>query len=276
MIWTWWKNYRRRRICAEPFPESWEHVLRDHVPLFRLLSGEERAKLQDDIRILLAEKNWEGCGGLHLTDRMKVLIASQACLLIVHLQHEYYRRVKSILVYPDTFIAPIVQHGPGGVVGEGGVAAEGQAADTGTVILAWTPVVEGAADPHDGRNVVMHEFAHKLDMLDGFVDGTPPLSDRRQYEAWTRIMSEHYQQLRDDVAAGRATLLGSYAATSPAEFFAVATEHFFEIPSTLKRRYPDLYRLLSDFYRTDPVARHQRIIGEAARQSELPPPDETL
>ncbi|MEX0742468.1 MAG: M90 family metallopeptidase, partial [Phycisphaeraceae bacterium] len=245
MIWKWWKNFKRRRILAEPFPEDLEHVLREHLPVYRTLSGEERAKIQNDSRILMAEKHWEGCGGLNLTDRMKVLIAAQAVLLILSLQHDYYRRVGSILVYPDTFIAPSKAEGPGGMVSESDVPAHGQAVSSGTVILAWTPIIEGAADPHDGRNVVFHEFAHKLDMLDGFVDGTPPLANQRQYDAWTRIMTEHYEQLREDLKAGRRTLLDPYAATNPAEFFAVATECFFEIGSTLKRRHPDLYRLLA-------------------------------
>lgn len=201
--------------------------------------------------VFIAEKHFEPCSGIELHDEIKLTIAAQACLLLMDIQHDYYRNVNSILVYPDSFITRH-QHRSGALVIESDVATLGQAHDRGPVIISWADAKYGAANCGDGRNVVIHEFAHKLDMIDGWIDGTPRIRDRRARDRWISVMSEHYRQLQDDLDRGRRTLLGSYAATNVGEFFAVATEIFFEKPHRLKREHPELFDVLQQFYQQDP------------------------
>lgn len=251
---AWLKRRRRRRLLREPFPESW----RTHLGTVRLcasLDTAEQARLRDDLRVIVAEKHWEACGGMEITDEVKVVIAAQAALLILHLEHDYYRNVGSILVYPDTFQVPRKERLPGGVVLEGPSPTLGLASLQGPVVLAWDAVRQGNQNPEDGRNVVLHEFAHKLDMLDRFADGAPPLRSRHQYRAWQRVMTEEYAKLVRDAETGRRTLLDAYGATSPAEFFAVATELFFEKSPRMKQRHPGLHALLVEYYGQDPASR---------------------
>jgi len=233
-------------------PRRWKRYLAE-LPFYSSLGHKERLKLQDDARILIAEKSWEGCGGRRMTDRIKVVVAAQAALLILNLDHDFFRKVDSILVYPGTFMVPSEHQGRDGVMHADTGANLGLAAHRGPVVLSWEAVLEGARDPHDGRNVVLHEFAHKLDMLDEFADGTPPLSGREQYKAWSDIMGREYEKLCR--SGGRGGVLDSYGATDPAEFFAVATECFFEVPRRVKRLHPGLYGLLSRYYRQDPASR---------------------
>jgi len=193
---------------------------------------------------------------MEMTDEVKVVIAAQAALLILGLEHDYYRNLGSILVYPDTFQVPRRERLPGGVVSEGPSPTLGLASLRGPVVLAWDAVRHGNENREDGRNVVLHEFAHKLDMLDRFADGAPPLGSRGQYRAWHRIMTEEYETLIERAEKGRRTLLDKYGATSPAEFFAVATELFFEKSSRMKAEHPDLHALLVEYYGQDPASRN--------------------
>jgi Mlc titration factor MtfA (ptsG expression regulator) len=254
MIFSWLTNRRRRRLLAEPFPAEWLEYLHKNVAHYRFLSEAEQARLRDDLRVFIAEKSWEGCGGLHMTDEIKVTIAAQACLLVLGLEHNYYDRVQSILVYPHGYLAPDHRVGPDGVVHEG-EGRLGEAHYRGPVVLSWAEVLADGRHPHRGRNLVYHEFAHQLDMLDGVIDGTPPLRDRAQYRKWQRVMTAEYRRLIDDSERGRATLLDEYGTTDEAEFFAVATECFFDRPVPMKRRHPQLYDLLRDYYRQDPAQR---------------------
>lgn len=252
-MFSWFKRRRRRKLLREPFPAAWEAYL-DGVPLYGSLSTTERERLRDDLRVIVAEKHWEPCGGMEMTDEVKVVIAAQAALLILGLQHDYYRNLGSILVYPDTFQVP--RRGlPGGVVEDGPSPTLGLASLRGPVVLAWEAVRHGNENREDGRNVVLHEFAHKLDMLDRFADGAPPLGSRRQYRAWQRIMTDEYETLIQRAEKGRRTLLDKYGATSPAEFFAVATEIFFEKSRQMKAKHPDLHALLVEYYGQDPSTR---------------------
>jgi Mlc titration factor MtfA (ptsG expression regulator) len=260
MIFTWLRRRRRKKLLARPFPPEWEPYLRS-ISLYRALDPEERKRLRDDLRVLVHEKNWEGCGGLTITDEMKVTIAAQAALLALNLEHDYFRHVDSILVYPSTFLVPGEYETGGGIVVVGREPVLGLAHYEGPVVLAWDSVQQGSENAEDGVNVVLHEFAHKLDMLDDFADGTPPLPRREQYEAWRRIMTEEYETLVEKAGKRRKTLLDKYGATNPAEFFAVATECFFEKSRAMKRRHPELYGLLSTYYRQDPARRGR---GEAA------------
>jgi MtfA peptidase len=253
-MFTWIKNRRRRKLLAQPIPAAWQAHLRQNVQHYLELTDEERARLRDDLRVFIAEKYWEGCNGLELTDEMKVTIAAQACLLTLHIKHDYYRRVKTILVYPDAFVVPRRTAGLNGIVSEGGVNS-GEAWFRGPVILAWDDVLAGGRHMADGRNLVLHEFAHALDMMDGLVDGTPPLKTKKDVEEWRAVMTQEYRRLIEYSQEGRPTLLRSYGATNVAEFFAVATECFFEQGRLMQEHHPRLYQVLRDYYGQNPASR---------------------
>jgi Mlc titration factor MtfA (ptsG expression regulator) len=258
MIFAWLKKLRRQRLVAKPFPRGWLRYLQENVGFYSLLTDAERAKLRDDLRVFVAEKNWEGCGGLTLTDEMKVTIAAQACLLLLGIQHDYFNRVLSVLVYPSEYVANEKWVGPDGVVHEGKRNRLGEAWNRGPVVLGWDAVIDGSKNYKDGLNVVLHEFAHQLDFLDGLVNGTPPLKNREQYRKWHEVMTAEYNQLVKESEEGIATLLDQYGTTNPGEFFAVATECFFEQPVELQRRHARLYRVLRDYYCQDTVERFTR------------------
>lgn len=257
MLLRWLTERRRRRLLEQAFPPAWRAYLEEDLPFWRTLAPDEQAKLQDLVQVFVDEKHWEGCGGLTLDDEVRVTIAAQACLLVLHREHELYAEVDSILVYPTTVKRPERRGSVFGVAlepVEGSVALLGEAHAGGPVLLVWDAVTHGSRDPDDGHNVVLHEFAHKIDLLDGGADGTPPLPDREARERWRRVCTEAFVALRErDRAASRA--LDAYGATNEAEFFAVATERFFERPRVLRAALPELYALLADFYRQDPAAR---------------------
>jgi Mlc titration factor MtfA (ptsG expression regulator) len=256
MIFSWLRRRRRRKLLSRPFPAEWLTYLQRNVAHYRYLSSAEQAKLRDDLRVFVAEKNWEGCGGLTMTDEIKVSIAAQACLLVLAMGHNYFDRVRSVLVYPHGFVDPRDNVGPGGLA-HGGVPLLGQAVYRGPVILSWAEVRDEGRHPRQGHNVVFHEFAHQLDMLDGVINGTPPLPDPKDRERWKQVMTREYQRLIEASEHGRATLLDQYGTTNEGEFFAVATECFFDRPADMRRRHPDLYDLLRTYYRQDPAARLQ-------------------
>lgn len=261
MIFSWLKQRRRRKILASPFPPEWLPFLEKNVAHYRHLTREEQARLQDSSRIFIAEKFWEGCGGLVMTPEIQVTIAAQACLLVLNLEHNYFDRVKTILVYPRGYRASRTAAGPGGVMVEGDSALLGEAHYRGPVILSWSDVLEEGRHPTDGHNLVYHEFAHQLDMLDGSINGTPPLGSPAQYQRWKEVMTAEYHRLIQASEQGRATLLDQYGTTDEAEFFAVATECFFDCPQQMARRHPALYELLRDYYHQDPAARCGRIVA---------------
>lgn len=250
----WLRDRRRRRILAGPFPEAWRRILEERVPFHATLAPEERARLEGILRVIVFEKNWEGCGGLVLDEEMKVVVAAQAALLILEIEHDYYRGVDSVYIYPSTFVLP-EGRAHRGIVIEGETPVLGLAHHRGPIVLAWDAARHGARNPEDGRNVVFHEFAHQLDLLDDYADGTPVLDTPEHYRTWVRIMTEEHEALVRAAEDGRATLLDAYGAEDPAEFFAVATECFFERARAMRRRHPELYGLLRDYYRQDPASR---------------------
>jgi Mlc titration factor MtfA (ptsG expression regulator) len=256
MIFSWFKNRRRKALLAHPFPTEWLSYLETNVGHYRFLCDEEQAEIRDMLRVFIAEKNWEGCGGLVITDEIRVTIAAQACILILGLDHDCLSAVTTILVYPQGFIVPTTVR-KGFLVTETDVPMLGQAFLRGPVILAWDDVLRSGRDPSDGENLVYHEFAHQLDFIDGIIDGTPPLSSPEEYQAWRVGMGQAYEQLLRDTQAGQYTLLGSYAAKNAGEFFAVATERFFDKPDELEYYHPTLYGLLRAYYHQDP-GRRQR------------------
>jgi Mlc titration factor MtfA (ptsG expression regulator) len=218
------------------------------------LSEADQRELEGHIQVFLGEKYFEGCGGLVVTDEIKVTIAAQACLLLLHRQTDYYPGLITILVYPTTFVGRTQEHIGGGLVVEGETERLGEAWTSGVVVLAWDEVRRASGDIRDGQNVVLHEFAHQLDQQDGSFDGAPILDSPGQYTTWARVLGDEYERLRRDAALGRSTVLDDYGATNPAEFFAVATECFFEKPSQLKRKHPELYEQLELYYRQDPLS----------------------
>ena len=255
MLFSWLKQRRRRKILAEPFPAEWLAILRRNVPHYKLLTESEQAKLRDDVRVFIAEKNWEGCGGLVLTDEIRLTIAAQACLLVLAIEHDFYPMLMSILVYPAGYEAPSRTVIPGGLVIEGSSHRLGEAWYRGPVVLSWDAAHEGGRNPSDGKNVVFHEFAHQLDMLDRAFDGTPPLGSREQYERWHDVMSAEFERLIAASDRGEATLLDQYGAADPAEFFAVATECFFERSAEMREQHPRMYEVMSEYYRQNPAER---------------------
>lgn len=252
MVFAWMKQRRRRRLLAQPLPEAWRQYLSRNVPYYRLLSELDRRRLGKALRIVVAEKRWEGCGGLEMSDEIRVTIAGTACLLILGVADFYFDGVQSILVYPDTY-SHREQRDPSGVVRQD-VPISGEAWHRGPVVLAWGDVLRDLRHPHHGRNVVLHEFAHQLDGLDGEMGGTPPMPDRQLAARWDEVFSREYRQLVEAGRHGIPTLLDPYAATSRAEFFAVSTEFFFNLPGPLRQSHPALYDLLKTFYCQDPAS----------------------
>ena len=203
---------------------------------------------------LLRHKRWEAAAGFALTDEIRIVIAAQAALLILGLDIACYRDVQAIIVHPTTITLTGVHPGPAeGVFTDSPLPLLGQANDRrGPVIIAWDAARADARHPERGHNVVFHEFAHKLDMLDDLIDGTPPLADAAARKRWAEVCTAEYELLRSGPGDD---LLSDYAAVDPAEFFAVATEVFFDLPGELRAAKPALYSVLRDFYRQDPAAR---------------------
>lgn len=252
--WSGRKRRRRERLRAQPFPESWRRHLERNVPYYGMLPPADREELEKQIQVFIAEKNFEGCGGLELTDEIKVTIAAQACMLTLHLDADYYPKLLSILVYPSTFVPvrpslrPYWQDS-----GSETVPTLGESWTSGIVVLSWNSVLGGAANVDDGHNVVFHEFAHQLDQETGEADGVPILGARSSYRTWARVLQEHFDAHAAAAEKGARTVLDHYGATNAAEFFAVATEAFFEKPAQMKARHPELYEELRKYYGQDPA-----------------------
>jgi Mlc titration factor MtfA (ptsG expression regulator) len=243
---------KRRKAMEAPAPAAWDEILDRNFPMTARLEQADRERLKKRIQGFLAEKRFEGLGGLELTDEIRVTIAAQACLLQLHRSEDCYPKLKSILVYPSAYKAPSQTMSPDGVITEGPQTRLGEAWTLGTVVLSWDDVRHGAADCKDGHNVVLHEFAHQLDMEDSAADGAPILPRRSSYVAWARVLGTEYESLQEEIRRRHRTVMDRYGATNPAEFFAVATETFFEKPRQLKKKHPELYEQLREFYGQDP------------------------
>jgi Mlc titration factor MtfA (ptsG expression regulator) len=255
VVFGFFRRRRRDRLRAEPFPPEWRAYVDRNIPLFARLSAAEQTEVLGHAQVLLAEKHFEGCDGLEMTDEIRVTIAVQAARLLLHRDDDYFPMVRTVLVYPAAVAHERREHLGGGIVEESEMAAAGLA--TGhlrAIVLAWDSVTHGLTDPRDARDVILHEFAHELDYQDHSFDGTPLLSSRAAYGAWARTMQAEFEALQAAVAKGRRTVIDEYGATNPAEFFAVLTEHFFERPDKLRQRHPALYDLLREFYRQDPAS----------------------
>lgn len=254
MIFGLMKQRRQRRLRAQPFSTDWRATIERNVLFFSRLSRNDQIELLGHIQVFLAEKRFEGCAGLTITDEIRLTIAAQACLLLLHRQTDYFPHLLTILVYPSAYTAtdryPVDEH----VWEEGTASRLGETGRRmGSMVIAWDAVKSDAADPFDGRNVVFHEFAHQLDFEDYATDGAPTLATRKQQLSWATVMRVEFASLRAAEETGISTLLDTYGATNPAEFFAVATEAFFERPCALRARHPKLYAELQRYFRQDPV-----------------------
>ena len=247
-------EWRRRRVMRQPFPPEWREILRRRVPYVRSMPADLQLQLKKRIQVFLAEKSFIGCAGLVVTEEMRVTIAAQACLLLLNRRTDYFAELRQILVYPGAFIVDSVRSDGAGVLQDQRRVLAGESWSQGQVILSWDDTVDGAATPDDGRNVVIHEFAHQLDQQNGRANGAPWLPGRVRRARWSRVFGDAFAELQQRVAQGSPTLLSDYGATDPAEFFAVASEVFFEQPALLAAQHPALYGELSAFYRINPLS----------------------
>ena len=247
------RSVRRGRATAQPFPAAWDGIVARNVPLETTLPESDRVELRRRMEIFLAEKRFEGVGGLEMSDEIRVTVAAQACLLLLHRDDDDFPRLSTILVYPSAYRARGTEHGEFGMVTEIEQVRAGEAYNAETIVLSWDDVLAGGRGDGDGHNVVLHEFAHQLDMEDGSSNGAPFLADWRTYETWSRVLGHEYARLQDAVRRHERTLMDPYGGESPAEFFAVATETFFEEPIKLRDDHAELYAQLRDFYRQDPA-----------------------
>lgn len=249
----WWRRRRRRVRASAPFPEAWASSLQQRLPIYRVLPPSLQQQLHGLIGNLIAEKQFVGCAGLQVDDEIRLIIAAQAGLLLLNRDHDLYPEVQSILVYPDQFFAEHRVRDAAGVLSSERRLLSGESWEQGKVIVSWRDVTEGAADANDGYNVVLHEFAHALDHETGGANGMPLLPTGMQVGPWQQVFSDAYERLCRQADAGEETVIDPYGAESPAEFFAVATESFFELPRQLQAEEPALYQQLSRYYRVDPV-----------------------
>ena len=251
-----WLAWQRSRVRATAFPAAWRKILQRRVPLMRSLPTDLQLQLKKHMQVFIAEKSFLGCGGLRITEEIRVVIAAQACLLILNRATDYFGNVRQILVYPGAFVVNRTSVDGAGVQQEHREALSGESWSQGQVILSWHDTLEGAAVADDGRNVVIHEFAHQLDQENGAAQGAPPpaLGDtQHNAQRWSEVFHAAYAQLQSQARHGVDGLLNHYGAQDPAEFFAVVSEVFFEQGPALALEYPALYQELRGYYQVDPA-----------------------
>ena len=255
---NWLSERRRRHLLEQPFSAAWLEILERNVAAYPLLDADEQHRLRELAQVFIAEKHWEGAGGLDLTDEIRVTIAGTGCQLLLNREHDLFADVRSIVVYPSAVVLPERPRSfwdPGLEVVQGDTPILGLAGRIDALVLAWDAALHGARDPSDGSNVVIHELAHKIDVLDGRADGTPPLPSRDARRAWAKAFEPAFLAHRERAERGEPSLLSDYAITNEAEYFAVATEMFFERPRALADELPEVYDQLKDFFRLDLAAR---------------------
>jgi Mlc titration factor MtfA (ptsG expression regulator) len=244
---------RRRDLRLRPLPDDWRQMLEENMPLYRRLPEERKLELGGLIHLFLDEKTFIGCRGQEITDSIKVTIAAGACVLLLNRQTKIYPRLSTIYVYPSSYIVDDKHHEDGLVI-EGQEIRLGESWHNGPVVLAWDSVTHAACGIHHGHNVVIHEFAHQLDQEDGSMNGTPLLGSAGAYRSWVEVFEEEYDKLCDAQENYQYAILDSYGTTDPAEFFAVATEAFYEKSYLLMQYNPRLYEELEKYYKLDPAS----------------------
>lgn len=250
----WFKSWRRARILQHATLDRalWRSTVERHS-FTRVLSTEELARLHELTIVFLHQKGIHGAAGMAIGDEVRVAIAVQACILILNLDADYYRGWVEVIVYPDEFVANHEYIDEAGVAHRVEEPMSGESWERGPVIISWADAQAGGRGA--SYNVVIHEFAHKLDMLNGEANGFPPLHAHMSREAWSRTFTAAYDDFCRRVDDALALEIDDYAAESPAEFFAVMSEAFFEVPRVVLDAYPDVYAQLVQFYRQDPAAR---------------------
>ncbi len=255
--WLWgpWarREWRRWRVRRQPFPPAWRELLRRRWPLYARLPADLQLQLKQHVKVFLAEKPFIGCGGLEVTDEMRVLVAAQASLLQLNRRAGLWPDLRQVLLYPGAFVVDRVVPAGAGLQHPERQVLAGESWHQGQVILSWDDVLAGAADAEDGRNVVVHEFAHQLDSETGPPNGAPVLGRRERYARWAAVQQSAFEALQARLARGEPGVLDPYAATNPAEFFACASEAFFERPAALAAEQPALYAELAACYATNPL-----------------------
>ena len=244
-------RWRKRALRNKPFPPTWLTVLQNGLPIYDSLAPDEQARLQQLIKVFIDRKDFYGCAGLTITEEMKVTIAAEACLLLINRGLDVYPKLTAVLVYPSAFRVTRDQHQDDGTVASKEHGLLGESWNNGRVILSWDDVEKGTSDFTDGHNVVLHEFAHQLDAESGSTNGAPPLR-RNSYKSWATVFSANFEDLTLRSMQQKKTVMDDYGTTNPAEFFAVATETFFEKPHRLHEKRPDLYEELKTYYQLDP------------------------
>ncbi len=252
MIFGWLKSRRRRRLLAEPFPPEWREILRRRVRQYQFLPAVQQDRVCQIVQVMVAEKDWAAAAGFEITDEMRVTIAGIAGMMVSGLDEPYfYDRLETIVVHRGTVRFAPEQAATNPHLPDS-AALDGVAWQRGPVLVSWAAVRDERRGRSAGSNVVIHEFAHHLDGLNGSMDGVPPLPVEAEAR-WAEVADQELAWLEDDARHGAESLLDYYGASSPAEFFAVASETFFELPHPMQRRHPELYAALVDFYRQDPT-----------------------
>jgi len=246
-----WIEHKRSKIRSQPFPKEWRQILKRNVPFFYSMPADLQLQLKQHVLIFLSEKNFQGFEGVEITDEIRVTIAAQACLLLLNRKTNYYPKLQSIYVYPAAFVTHHPVKDAAGVLQNKARVLSGESWELGKVILSWKDSKHGAQVFNDGHNVVIHEFAHQLDQETGAANGAPFLRHKNR-ECWSQVLSKEFEYLQRKAHRGEHTLLDHYGATNPAEFFAVASEVFFERPEALKREHSALYSQLMGFYHINP------------------------
>ena len=247
-------KWRLKRVLRQPIDPQWQALLARNIPIYSRMSGELQHQLDKLVQQFLFQKKFVGCDGLEVDDQMRLTIAGQACLLLLNRHTKVYPALHTILVYPSAFMVPRKQVDEAGVVTEARQDLLGESWGDGRVVLSWDHVQRGAHDWTDGQNVVLHEFAHQLDSESGSNNGAPYLGSETSYRSWSEVLSRDFANLRVDAMYRQQSVMDHYGATSPAEFFAVATETFFEKPWQMAERHGELYSELFKYYRVDPRA----------------------
>ena len=249
----YWRSYQRVKITSQPFKKEWRKILQHRMPYFRQMPADLQLQLKQHIQVFLAEKEFVGCNGVNITDEIKVMVAAQACLLLLNRKTDFYPKLRTILIYPSAFIKSQLNQDASGVQFTTKLVLSGESWDFGKVVLSWQDTLAGAQIPDDGRNVVIHEFAHQLDQENGRANGAPLLEKEQSYQSWSDVFSVQFELLKKQAKTGAPSLFDYYGATNPAEFFAVASEVFFEKSQVLSHQHPKLYKQLKQYYQVDPV-----------------------
>jgi len=255
----WIRNWRRRRILRRAALDEalWRSVLARY-PFTSALSAAERDRLRARAILFLNEKSIAGAGGLEVRDEIRMCVAAQACMLVLNLDLDFFRGWAEVIVYPDEFLVDYEYVDDDGIAHRVRGPLSGESWLAGPVILSWADAEQGGSG--DGYNVVIHEFAHKLDMLNGDANGFPPLHADMDRARWSDTFSAAYEDFCARVERHEETVIDPYAAENPAEFFAVLSEAFFEMPNAVRSGYPAVYGELAAFYRQDPAQRLSRVI----------------